>query len=117
MELYKWQSCSCDPFWTADNNSHYGRLRAIPDIRLLKSLNNINRLDYSMGQQCFTKTDSNPPACGVHDSLLIETTINGDELIPGLGQITCFMCPVSEQVVNDITPIKRAKLPKLGRTG
>jgi hypothetical protein len=54
-----------------------------------------------MGPGCFRKKESNPPACGLHDVEFEHRVISIDENAPGLGRVTCLVCPVSDSVVED----------------
>jgi hypothetical protein len=54
-----------------------------------------------MGPRCFRKKESTPPACGLHDVVLEQRMIAIDENAPYLGRVTCFVCPVSNSVVED----------------
>lgn len=54
-----------------------------------------------MGPGCFRKKESNPPACGLHNVALEQTVIAIDENAPYLGRVNCFVCPVSNSVVED----------------
>jgi hypothetical protein len=51
---------------------------------------------------CFLNKGSNPPACGIHNTTLVKTQISIDPNVPYIGQITCFRCPVSRAIVNEI---------------
>jgi hypothetical protein len=55
-----------------------------------------------MEQSCFQAKGSTPPACGVHNVLLVLDTLPIDAHNPHLGQITCYLCPVSRKVVADV---------------
>jgi len=57
-----------------------------------------------MGPRCFRKKDSIPPACGVHNALLVQAVVSIDENAPSLGQVACSVCPVSNLVVDDLDP-------------
>ncbi len=54
-----------------------------------------------MADPCFRKKGSNPPVCGVHQVPLVPVTVAIDHNAPHLGQVPCYMCPVSRQVVPD----------------
>jgi hypothetical protein len=54
-----------------------------------------------MAQQCFEKKDIQTPVCGVHNVALQQNQISIDSNAPGLGQITCYLCPVSRAVVQE----------------
>jgi hypothetical protein len=54
-----------------------------------------------MAEQCFEKKVSSPPVCGVHNVPLKQSQVSIDGNAPGLGQITCFKCPVSQAVALD----------------
>jgi len=51
---------------------------------------------------CFVIKGTNPPACGIHNALLLRTQVSIDPNVPQLGYVTCFRCPVSRAVVNEI---------------
>jgi hypothetical protein len=48
---------------------------------------------------CYHKSDTNPPLCGVHNVALVQNQFPIDAFAPQLGQITCFVCAVSRNVV------------------
>jgi len=50
---------------------------------------------------CFIKRNSYPPACAVHDAVLVRETLPIDANAPYLGQVTCYVCPVSRNVPLD----------------
>lgn len=54
-----------------------------------------------MGPGCFRKKESNPPACGLHNVEFEQRVIAIDENAPYLGRVPCFVCPVSNSVVED----------------
>jgi hypothetical protein len=54
-----------------------------------------------MAEQCFKKMVTNPPVCGVHNVPLKQSQISIDGNAPGLGQINCLKCPVSQVVALD----------------
>jgi hypothetical protein len=54
-----------------------------------------------MDRPCFQAKDSIPPLCGVHNVQLVRETIPIDRNNPPLGQISCYVCPVSRKVVGD----------------
>ena len=51
-----------------------------------------------MTVSCFRKQLSDPPMCGIHDVRLILSKVPIDRNAPGLGEITCFRCPVTQAV-------------------
>ena len=55
-----------------------------------------------MAEQCFRKKNSDPPVCGLHNVALVQNRISIDSNAPGLGHITCYICPVSHAVVLDV---------------
>ena len=55
-----------------------------------------------MREQCFSKKDSNPPVCGVHQVAVVQRQIPIDAFAPGLGRVTCSICPVSRSVVREV---------------
>ena len=54
-----------------------------------------------MADPCFTKKDSEPPACGVHSVPLVKRQTSDHSDTSGLGSFTFFVCPVSGAVVRD----------------
>ena len=54
-----------------------------------------------MTGSCFKKKDTSPPVCGVHNVTVSEHRISIDSNAPGLGQVICFLCPVSRAVVDE----------------
>jgi hypothetical protein len=54
-----------------------------------------------MSEPCFKKKNEDPAACGVHDVALVQHRVSIDSNSPGLGQITCYRCPVTGTVVAD----------------
>jgi hypothetical protein len=60
-----------------------------------------------MARTCFRKKDSNPPVCGVHSAVLVQKQISIDSNAPGLGHITCYICPVSQAVVQEVDSSRR----------
>jgi hypothetical protein len=48
---------------------------------------------------CMQKKDSDVPICAVHNVPLKQDRISIDSNAPGLGRITCFVCPISRSVV------------------
>lgn len=54
-----------------------------------------------MAEQCFRRKGSIPPVCGVHNVPLVESNVPIDRNSPGLGQITCLRCPISQSVALD----------------
>jgi hypothetical protein len=58
-----------------------------------------------MADPCFTKKDSNPPACGVHNVPLVPRQTSDHSDTSGLGTFTYLVCPVSGAVVRD-TPTR-----------
>lgn len=57
-----------------------------------------------MTAPCFRKKNSSPPTCGIHDVGLIRRKLPIDRYAPGLGSISCYICPVSGEVVPDDSP-------------
>jgi hypothetical protein len=53
-----------------------------------------------MAEQCFVKSGSAPPVCGVHNERLLERNTRSEPVIDGVGDFSFFVCPVSGQVVN-----------------
>jgi hypothetical protein len=51
---------------------------------------------------CFQNKGSNPPVCGVHKAALVRTQVTIDPNAPQIGQITCFRCPISRNVVQEL---------------
>jgi hypothetical protein len=53
-----------------------------------------------MAEQCFKKQGSDPPICGVHNVMLMET--QGPEKLTALGlTVTFYICPASGQTIRD----------------
>jgi hypothetical protein len=50
---------------------------------------------------CFRKKTSNPPMCGIHNVVLVESKLPIDPNAPHLGHITGYVCPVSGHLVTD----------------
>jgi hypothetical protein len=48
---------------------------------------------------CMLKNESNLPICAVHNVPLKQDRISIDSNAPGLGRITCYVCPISKSVV------------------
>jgi len=55
-----------------------------------------------MTEPCFQLKGSNPPICGVHRVVLAQEKVPIDRNAPGLGHITCYVCPVSHAVVQEV---------------
>ena len=54
-----------------------------------------------MGEPCFKKKDSNPPACGVHNVPLVQTQLPREMIASGYKEFTFLVCPVSGTVLSD----------------
>jgi hypothetical protein len=54
-----------------------------------------------MAEQCFNKKGSNPQVCGIHNVALVAGHISIDSNAPVLGHISCYLCPVSREVLPD----------------
>ncbi len=50
---------------------------------------------------CFQKLDTNQPLCGIHNVVLVQNQIPIDAFAPQLGRITCFVCAVSQNIVQE----------------
>jgi hypothetical protein len=50
---------------------------------------------------CYEKWDLERPVCGVHKVQLKQDRIPIDSNAPWLGRIHCFLCPVSQMVVDE----------------
>jgi hypothetical protein len=61
--------------------------------------------EIGMADPCFTKKDSKPPVCGVHNVPLVQRRTSEDSGTSGLGTFTFLVCPVSGAVVRD-TPTR-----------
>jgi hypothetical protein len=59
-----------------------------------------------LGPRCFRNIDSKQPTCAVHNVPLVQTTISIDQNAPHLGGVPCFICPVSNTVVEELEPPK-----------
>jgi hypothetical protein len=57
-----------------------------------------------MGSACYVKKNSNPLRCGAHDVVLVQRTFPIDQNAPSLGLVSCYVCPVSKEVVSDRPP-------------
>jgi hypothetical protein len=66
-----------------------------------ENIKNNSKREIGMALSCFRKKDTGPPICGVHHVLLVAETVAIDHIVPHLGQIPCFVCPVSHQVLAD----------------
>ena len=42
---------------------------------------------------CFQEEGSNPPVCGVHNVLLVQSEVPIDPYAPYLGHVTGYVCP------------------------
>jgi hypothetical protein len=51
-----------------------------------------------MAEQCFIKTASKPPVCGVHNVVLVEHEACRERFLGGIGNFSYLVCPVSDQV-------------------
>lgn len=51
---------------------------------------------------CFQNKGSNPPVCGIHNAPLLMAQISIDQNVPQIGPITCFRCPVTRAVVQEL---------------
>jgi hypothetical protein len=56
-----------------------------------------------MTERCVRKKNSIQPVCGVHGANLTQCTIPIDPNAPHIGMITCYMCPISQNVIQDDT--------------
>lgn len=54
-----------------------------------------------MAEHCYKKKVTYPPVCGVHNVPLKQSRVSIDGNAPGLGQINCLKCPVSQVVALD----------------
>jgi hypothetical protein len=54
-----------------------------------------------MTGHCFLKRNSNPPACAVHNAVLVRETLPIDPEAPYLGSVYCYVCPVTRSVPVD----------------
>jgi hypothetical protein len=53
-----------------------------------------------MAEQCFKKQGSDPPVCGIHNVMLMET--QNSERLTALGlTVTFYVCPASGQSIRD----------------
>ena len=51
---------------------------------------------------CFLYKGSNPPICGIHNAPLVREQVSIDPNVPQLREVTCFRCPVSQAIVNEV---------------
>jgi hypothetical protein len=51
---------------------------------------------------CFQNKGSNPPLCGIHNAPLVKAQVSIDQNAPQMGQITCYRCPVTRVVVQEL---------------
>jgi hypothetical protein len=56
-------------------------------------------MEKQISGMCFQTKESNLPVCGVHQVALVEDRIFIDPNAPGLGRVTCYVCPVGKTVV------------------
>jgi hypothetical protein len=54
-----------------------------------------------MTAPCVQKTIMNVPYCAQHNVRLKQEQIPIDSNAPGLGRISCFVCPISQSVVRE----------------
>ncbi len=54
-----------------------------------------------MAEPCFRKSDSDPPMCGVHLTILVRKDVSIDANYAGLGTVSCLICPTSQAVVRE----------------
>jgi hypothetical protein len=54
-----------------------------------------------MSEPCFKRKDSNPPACGVHDTRLVQKKLPVKMVASGYSAFRFLVCPVSGTVLND----------------
>jgi hypothetical protein len=57
------------------------------------------QMEKQMSGMCFQTKDSSSPVCGVHQVPLVQDRILIDSNAPGLGRVTCYVCPVGKAVV------------------
>jgi hypothetical protein len=51
---------------------------------------------------CFWNRNSLTPMCGVHNAALVKTIVQVDNVAPHLGQISCYICPKSGRVLQEL---------------
>jgi len=54
-----------------------------------------------MAEQCFRKTDSDLPVCGVNKVRLVEKQLPDEMIAEGYKGFALLACPVSGQVLSD----------------
>jgi hypothetical protein len=54
-----------------------------------------------MGLACYRMQNSNPPHCGVHNVPLVQHWSSEDSRTAFFGIFTFYVCPVSQEVVQD----------------
>jgi hypothetical protein len=54
-----------------------------------------------MEKQCFRKTDSDTPVCGLHNVPLVRKQLPDELIASGYKGFTFLACPVSGQAFND----------------
>lgn len=50
---------------------------------------------------CYEMKSANQLVCGEHRVPLVKNRIPIDSNAPGLGQVTCYVCPVSQSVAQE----------------
>ena len=70
-----------------------------------------------MGLTCFVKMDTNPPICGVHKTRIVLRTFPIDEFSAHPKSITCYVCPISEEVLSDTSSLNSSESLRLRRHG
>gem|GEM_PF-2128234 len=56
-----------------------------------------------MAEPCFSKKDSNPPICGIHNVPLVSKQLPAEMTGGGYKRFAYLVCPVSGSVLNDPT--------------
>lgn len=51
---------------------------------------------------CYETKSSIQPVCGAHHVPLVRNLIPIDPYAPGLGKISCYICPVSQAVAEEV---------------
>jgi hypothetical protein len=52
-------------------------------------------------EPCFTKKDSNPPVCGIHNVPLVQRQLPNELIALGYRALAFLVCSVSGAVLND----------------
>jgi hypothetical protein len=53
------------------------------------------------GPSCLIKKETHPLICGLHNVPVVQDRFPIDSNAPELGFITCYVCPVSREILSD----------------